>query len=168
MSYTICLSPEPQWAWVFLFNNINTSYHRALVIIVILLLLSFSPCGPRLFVCLGGGLGSAPLLNPPRAYPSIDRLKWGPRGPALRASGVSAGSSTCMWGPGVHCLHSPSFGEPTGLRERSNDLCPTLRATHGQSHANHLLHRHQQLTRLRIIAGARPLLPISFPPESLP
>ena len=33
-----------------------------------------------------------------------------------------------MRGPGVQCLHSYSFGEPTGLREQSSDLCQTLRA----------------------------------------
>ena len=93
-----------------------------------------------LFVWVVGWL-PLPYWFPPSACPPIEWPRWGPRGPALRASRVSGCSSTYMWGPGVHCLHSPSFGEPTGLREQSNDLCPTLRATHGTSRANHLLHR---------------------------
>ena len=72
-----------------------------------------------------------PYWFPPSACPPIEWPRWGSRGPALRASRVSGCSSTGMWGSGVHCLHSPSFGEPTGLREQSNDLCPTLRASHG-------------------------------------
>ena len=69
-------------------------------------------CPVCLFVWVVGWC-PLPYWFPPSAYPPIERPRWGSRGPALRASRVSGCSSTGMWGSGVHCLHSPSFGKPT-------------------------------------------------------
>ena len=65
----------------------------------------------------------------------------------LRANGVRSGNSTCIWGSGIHCLNSPSFGGPTGLESKS----PTQELLMA-SHADHLLPRTSDLIRLRIIA----------------
>ena len=60
-----------------------------------------------LFVCLGCGLASAPPKCLSTYRKNYVGLSWGT---ALRANSVSGCSSTCMWGPAVHCLVSPFSG----------------------------------------------------------
>jgi hypothetical protein len=68
--------------------------------------------------------GIRSLLNPPSAYPPIERPMCGPQGPALRASRVEGTALHACEGQVLIVFTLPCLG---------NILSPTLRATDGMS-----------------------------------